>query len=305
MTTKIYAVLVNWNGVSDTLACVKSLQRAVRRGFTLDIVVVDNGSTDNSPETLRKNYSGDNKVHLILSRKNNGFTGGNNKGISYALKREADFVLVINNDTEVHQDLVINLFEAFKDNSSVGITSPKIYFSPGFEYHKKYKTSHIGKIIWYAGGILDWNNVYGQNRGVDEVDQGQFNQVEEIDFATGACMMIDSRLLKKIGYFNEKYFAYLEDVEFSWRTKLAGWKIIYVPSACLWHKVSQSSGIGSNLNDYFITRNRLLFGMKYAKLRTRLALIREAIRFVVNGRKWQKTAVIDFMTGNLGKGSFE
>jgi len=97
---------------------------------------------------------------------------------------------------------------------------------------------------------------------------------------------------------------YYEDIDLSMRIKKAGFEVLYIPSANVWHKVAQSSGIGSGLNDYFITRNRLLFGMRYAKLRTRFALYRESLRFLLSGRVWQRKGVLDFYLGRLGKGSW-
>ena len=97
---------------------------------------------------------------------------------------------------------------------------------------------------------------------------------------------------------------YLEDADLSLRMRRAGWKVLYTPYGHLWHKVAQSSGIGSDLNDYYITRNRLLFGMRYASLKTRLALYKESLRFLLDGRDWQKKGVMDFYLGRFGKGSW-
>ncbi len=152
---------------------------------------------------------------------------------------------------------------------------------------------------------MDWGNVYGENRGVDEVSSNKFNKVEQIDFATGACMFLNTDCLKEVGMFDEHYFMYLEDADLSVRIKKKKWKVLYVPKGILWHKVAQSSGIGSDLNDYFITRNRLMFGMRYAPIRSKLALIKESIKFLLTGRKWQKRGVLDFYSGNFGKGSFK
>ena len=146
--------------------------------------------------------------------------------------------------------------------------------------------------------------MYGTNRGVDEIDKGQYEKVEEIDFATGACFLARAKALRATGLFNEKYFMYLEDVELSQRMQAKKYKIVYVPKAKVWHKVAQSSGIGSDLNDYFISRNRLLFGFKYASLRTKVALIRESFKLFLYGRHWQAVGVRDFYVRKFGKGSW-
>jgi len=111
-------------------------------------------------------------------------------------------------------------------------------------------------------------------------------------------------MFQKIGLFDKKYFLYFEDVDLSLRVKKAGFKVIFCPKAKIWHLNSGSSGSGSSLHDYFITRNRLLFGMKYASLRSKIALIKESLELLKNGRKWQKIGVRDFYFRRYGKGSW-
>lgn len=302
--TKIFTVVLNWNQPKLTIECVDSLKKSkLDKEIDLKIVVVDNGSTDNSLYLLRKIKN----IEVMEVGRNLGFGGGNNIGIKYALDKNADYILIINNDTIVDKNLITELFKPFKKtNNKTGITSPKIYFAKGFEFHKdRYKKNDLGKVIWYAGGKIDWNNVYGENIGVDEVDMKQFEKEKEIDFTTGACFLIKRQALKDIGLFDDKFFMYMEDADLSIRLKKKHWKILYEPKAILWHKVAQSSGIGSDLNDYFISRNRLLFGMKYAKLRTKLALIRESIKLFVFGRHWQAVGVRDFYLRKFGKGSWQ
>lgn len=154
-------------------------------------------------------------------------------------------------------------------------------------------------------GDIDWANVYGTNHGVDEVDRGQYDKTKETDFATGSCMFLRCKALDDVGLLDEKYFMYFEDADLSQRMEKSGWKILYAPKATLWHKVAQSSAIGGELNDYYITRNRLLFGMRYAPLRTKFALVRESIKLAITGRKWQRVGARDFYLGRFGKGSWE
>lgn len=294
-------MILNWNGISDTLECLKSVNKLRVTSHELQVIVVDNGSTDDSVEKLKKQKG----IVLLENTENLGFAGGNNVGMKYAVENGADFVLVLNNDTIVAEDHLVHLIEAAENNPKAGIFSPKIYFAKGYEFHKDwYRKNELGKVIWYVGGIMDWANVMGSNYGVDDVDVGQYQDIREIDFATGACMFIRREVIEEIGYFDQKYFLYLEDADYSMRAKNKGWKVLFVPKARIWHKVSQSSGIGSALNDYYITRNRLLFGSRYASLRTKIALLREAFRFVISGRPWQKRGALDFFKRNFGKGSF-
>ncbi|HEX6977576.1 MAG TPA: glycosyltransferase family 2 protein [Patescibacteria group bacterium] len=304
MLPKVFIIILNWNGIDDTLACLESIKKLNVKDCGLGVIVVDNGSTDDSVEKLRKLVFREIDFRLVTTTTNLGFAGGNNVGIKYALESGADYVMILNNDTIVDKNLITELLKVAK-KEKVGAVSPKIYFAEGFEFHKdRYKKNELGKVVWYAGGKIDWKNVYGENRGVDEVDSGQFQNISNTGFATGACMFLSSQAIREVGMFDEKYFLYLEDADLSLRLKKKGWKVKYAPKAIVWHKVSQSSGIGSNLNDYFITRNRLMFGMKYAPIRARVALIRESIKFMLVGRKWQKRGVSDFYGGKFGKGSF-
>jgi len=165
----------------------------------------------------------------------------------------------------------------------------------------------LGKVFWYAGGVIDWANVKSVHRGVDEVDHGQYDENKEIEFATGCCMMIKREVLEKVGLFDKRYFLYYEDADLSVRIKKAGFSIYYAPKAFLYHLNASSSGgagRGNELQDYFLTRNQMFFGMKYAPIRSKIALIRQSLRLLSNGRREQKKAIQDFYLGRLGKGSF-
>jgi len=308
---KVSLVIINWNRPKDTLECLKSVEKSNIDRFKLQIITVDNNSSDNSVELIIKELTRIKKrsgitSEIIVNDKNLGFAEGNNVGMRHAVNHGADYVLLLNNDTVVDKNLIKNLLQAAKKYPHAGAISPKIYFAKGFEFHKKrYAAKEKGKVIWYAGGDFDWGNVYGTNHGVDKVDKGQFEKSKETDFATGACVLFPTKALKEVGYLNANYFMYFEDVQLSLRMKNRGWRIMYAPKAFLWHKVSQSSKIGSNLNDYYLTRNRLIFGMRYADMRARIALYKESLRFILKGRKWQKIGVRDFYLRRFGKGSWK
>ncbi|OGM16145.1 hypothetical protein A2V55_02310 [Candidatus Woesebacteria bacterium RBG_19FT_COMBO_37_29] len=303
--TKVFLVILNWNGYKDTLECLGSVSKVKPDNYDLHVVIVDNASTDNSVNYV-KNFKSDNfEFSILTNKKNIGFAAGNNVGIKYSLEKGADYVMILNNDTIIDKNLISGLLRTFREDPEVGVVSPKIYFAPGFEFHKKvYQSKDLGKVIWYAGGDMNWRNIYGTNHGVDEVDRRQFEKTIATDFVTGACAFFNAEALKDIGFFDEKYFLYLEDADISQRMRKGGWKVLYSPHGFLWHKVAQSSAIGSELNDYFITRNRILFGLKYAPLRTRGALVRESIKLLVNGRKWQKIGIKDYYLGKFYQGSW-
>ncbi len=294
---KIAVIILNYNGIDDTIDCLKSIRTLEKDGNNLEIIVVDNNSSDGSQEVLSKLKD----IHLIKNSSNLGYSGGNNVGIKYVLKKNSDFILILNNDTVVDKRLLMNLVEAAK---SADIISPKIYFSKGYEFRKSwYRGYDLGKVIWYAGGNIDWVNIIGKHIGVDEVDKNQYDKPRETDFATGACMFVKSEVLKKIGLFDEKYFLYLEDMDFCTRAQKAGFKIIYEPRAIIFHKNAQSvQGSGSELQDYFITRNRLLFALKFARLRTKLAVFKQVATQLNNPIK--RRAFLDFITGRFGKGTY-
>ncbi|QQS38658.1 glycosyltransferase family 2 protein [Candidatus Woesebacteria bacterium] len=302
---KVAIIILNWNKPGLTLECLESLDQLQVDNYKLQVIVVDNASSDDSKDKLSNIKLQKAAYKLLVNKENYGFAKGNNIGIKYAIKQGADYLVLLNNDTKADSKLIVELLREIYSNPSAGILSPKIYFAKGYEFHKeRYKKHNLGKVIWAVGGNVDWNNIYGTNRGVDEVDTGQFDEVDEVDFASGACLFVKAEVIKKVGMFDEKYYMYLEDMDFSERVRKAGFQICFVPKAVVWHKVSQSSQIGGYLNDYFISRNRLLFAMKYASSRTKFAIMREAVRLLVHGRKWQKIGIKDYVLGNLEKGSW-
>ncbi len=301
---KLAIVIVNYNTPLDTLECLASLKKAtLPKGLILETTLVDNASSDDSVELIKKKYP---EIKLIISLQNLGFAGGNNLGIKAAMSEKPDWIMLLNSDTLVDKTFFQELQKGSVNDPQVGALSPLIYFASGFEFHRdRYKKKDLGKVIWYGGGQMDWANVYGTHKYVDQVDKGQVSQAVETDFATGACLIVRAKVFQAVGLLNEDYFLYLEDLEFNQRVKLADWKVMIDPGPKIWHKVSRSSGgIGSPLNEYFITRNRLNFGMRYAPWRTKIALVREAVKQLMVGTQIQKLAIKDFLIGRYGKGSY-
>ena len=300
---KLAVILLNYNTSKDTVVCLKSLATAkIPGGMAVTVYVVDNGSSQPLPDVSQL------FPHIVRldSKINLGFSGGNNLGLTAALKDGATHILLLNNDTYVDQSFFTSIYQSVIIQPQIGIVSGKIYFAPGFEFHaKRYSKKDLGKVIWYAGGSYDWANALGSHAHVDEVDSQKLSSAQPTDFATGCCLLFRAEVASQIGLLNPDYFLYLEDLEFCQRARLRGWKIYFDPSIVLWHKVSRSAGgSGSKLNDYFITRNRLLFGLTYAPLRTKLALIRESVKMLMTGTPPQRLAVLDFYSHKLGKGSF-
>ena len=302
---KVSIVVLTWNGLKLTLDVLKDIGKLKTAGLSAETIVVDNGSKDGTQEKLRHYKLPNMAFRLIENEKNLGFAEGNNVGMRDAVEKGADYVLLMNNDVIVPPDFLVQLIEVAKADKKIGLLAPKMYFAKGYEFHKdRYKRNDLGKVIWYAGGLIDWDNIYASHRGVDEVDKGQYDRQEKTVVVNAACALIRKEVIKDIGYLDKKLFAYWEDADYSERARRAGWRVVYTPKVSLWHKVAQTSGIGSDLNDYFLTRNRLVFGMRYARLRTKLALIRESFRLILFGRKWQKIGTVDFYLRRMGRGSW-
>ncbi len=298
---KIGIIIVHWKNKKQISKCLDSIALIKTKTYQYQTILVDNASGDSLNEFTEK-YP---KIVIIRNSENLGFSGGYNIGIKHALTLKSDFVFILNDDTYVHPLILDNLFNTQKKYNA-GIVSPKIYFAPHYEYHKKrYISNQLGKVIWFAGGKFDWVNLIGYHKGVDQVDVGQFNNEKEEDFATGAGMLIQRKVFEQIGLLDERYFLYYEDLDFSFRARLKGFKLLFSPQAIMWHSNAGSSSSGSALQDYYITRNRFLFTMQYSSFSKKLVMLGEGIRLLAYGRHWQKLGIIDYALKRYGKGSFK
>ncbi|MCL4383976.1 glycosyltransferase family 2 protein [Patescibacteria group bacterium] len=304
---KIAIIILNWKQPDLTIDTLKSFLNITHANFQFHIFLLDNGSGDGSYGKLSEFSQNNTYITLLKSDDNLGFAKGNNFVISQVLKLGYEYILLANNDIIVKPDFLEKLVDVLDKNRRVAAISPKIYFAPGHEYYtQRYHKKDLGKVIWALGGKIDWNNIYGSNLKIDEVDHGQFDiPTKHIDFLSGCCCLIRGEVLKNTGLFNEKYFMYLEDADLSTRFKLHGYEIMVYPQSVIWHLNSGSSSASSPLHSYFISRNRLIFGLSYASLRTKLALIRESIRKLLISRdRWEKQGILDFYLGRWGRGSW-
>lgn len=295
-------ILINYNSKSDTDECLKSLAALKTKGFTYSVVVVDNGSlqTYTLPRSLAKHK----KFEVVRSEANLGFTGGNNLGMYYSIEKyNSDYVVLLNNDTVVDPQFLQKLLDCSEAHPDYGLICPKIYFYKGNEFHQKsYVRTQLGKVLWYAGGSIDWFNLAAFHRGVDEVDYGQFDMFGDVDFATGCCVLIKREVLEKVGTFDKRFFLYFEDVDLSVRAKRAGYGIGYCPESIVWHKNAGSSGgAGSKVHNYYIARNRLLFAFKHGDNRVKMIGLRILLQYIFAGTIYQRVAVWHFILGRFGK----
>lgn len=300
-------IIIHFNGEEDTRECLKSILINHANHKNLHIILVINSFLEKEAiqrqnqfaQSLKRDYP---QIYIIENEGNSGFTRGNNLAIKTALGLGCEYLMLLNNDTVVSLELLEKLIAFSKTDPRIGLISPKIYFAPGFEYHKnRYQSSEKGKVIWYAGGVMDRDNVYAGHRGVDEVDNGQFDRVTDTDFATGCCMLIPKKTIDKVGLLDEKYFLYYEDIDYSERVRKAGMKIIYYPKAFLWHKNASSSGKpGSNLHIYYQNRNRLYFGFKYSSGRTKKSLFFDSLKLAFRGGVYPRS-IADYYLGKMGE----
>jgi len=299
---KLCTVILEYQNPKMTMDTIISLKQAtVPKNVLHRIIVVDN--TPIPDGTLKKALKKFKNIKYVETLQNTGFAKGNNLGIQEGLEKKSDYFLLLNNDVLVDKNFLKFMLKTIQAKADMVV--PKIYFAKGYEFHKdRYKKSQLGNVIWYAGGKMDWDNVYSKHIGINEVDKGQFDQEKELEFANFCSLMIKKQVFEKVGLLGEDYFLYWEDADFSKRAYDAGFKQIYQPKAKIWHKNSGSSGSGSKLHDYYLTRNRLIFGLKYARLRTKLALVKESLIKLFIGREGEKKGIIDYYLRRLGKGNF-
>jgi len=236
----VSVISINYNQARVTCDMVASLRRVTYPN--LEIIVVDNASPSDNPDSITEQFP---EVQLIKSAQNLGFAGGNNLGIAQA---KGEYLLFLNNDTEVEPDFLEPLVELFENNPKAGIASPKIKYFDG---------EHL---IQYAGsrGINPWTG-RSITIGHLEADRGQHNTSAATALADGAAMLVPRRVLAAVGPMPELYFLYYEELDWCERIKNAGFTCHYVANSTIYHKESVSVGKSSVLKTYYMNRNRLLF----------------------------------------------
>lgn len=292
MSKKIGIVIVNYNGEKYQNDCLKTVYASSYEN--LDVVIIDSGSKDRSIEKAREIYP---TAHYLLQEENIGVAKGNNIGIKYAIdKLHVDYVLLLNNDVELDADTINNLVnEASPDK----IVVPKIYY---YEPHD---------MLWFAGGNLVWEKGESKHRGNFETDQGQYDKKIEITYAPTCCMLIHKSVFERVGYIDETVFMYYDDTDFCARVVDIGIRIMYIPCAVLWHKVSSAGGgADSKIQVYYMTRNKLYYMDKHrdklkfpAKPYTYIKLLTKYIisPFYKRNDKFILKAWIDYHQGKMGR----
>ena len=241
--------ILNWNREADTLECLDSVAHLTYPSFS--VVLVDNGSTDGSPDAIVQ--WGRENLPLVLMRnaENMGFVRGSNQGMRHALAAGTDYVFLLNNDTVVEPNVLDILVRAAECSDEIGMVGPKIY-----QYGKSKILDSAGTraIPWLAQGFLV---------GHGEEDRGQYDASAEMPYITGTALLVKRAVLEKVGLMDEDYFCYFDDFDWGMKAREAGYKLHLEPEAVVHHKGSQTAGLNSPFYMRHMIRSRILFARKH------------------------------------------
>lgn len=237
----ISVIVVNWNRRDLLRACLQSLMMQTK--VQIQLIVVDNGSTDGSVEMITLEFP---NTQVIQNGKNLGFCQANNQGIRAA---RGELIALLNNDAEAEPDFLRELSRVFEGNCSVGMAASKIVV-----FSDPRRIDKAGHLMWPDG--------QNRGRGTGALDQGQFDVEEEVLWPDGCAAMYRREMLEQIGGFDEDFFAYGDDAELGLRARIAGWTCIYNPSAVVRHHRGATLGTGSVKRLSLIERNRVLLAAK-------------------------------------------
>ena len=246
---KIAVIIINWKKYDLTLNCIDSVLKSSYKNFK--IILIDNESQNSFPDEINKSE----KIHVIKNENNEGFSKANNQGIRYSIKNGFDFVLLLNNDTLIKNDLIDSLVQQ-SSTLNQKIIQPLIL-------------NYDGSKIWNAGGKI--NNFFGTFETLKKGKNFKSNR-NLTEWFTGCCVLIKSEVFSEIGYFDERFFAYYEDVDFSIRLKKMGYSIALMTDSYLQHyesasskSINKSEGNLSPYVHYLNIRNHILLLKKHSK----------------------------------------
>lgn len=239
-TLLISVIVLNWNGSQLLDQCLSSLM--LQTYSPLEIIVVDNASTDHSIDFIKDKFPG---IKLIVNERNLGYGAGNNIGIRESRGR---YIMILNNDTRVEPDCIEELRKSIEKNNKYGACAAKILLKSD------------ESLIDAAGMVIGLDGVSIGGGRLEKKDH--FHVEKEVFFASGCAGLYRREMLEEIGLYDEDFFAYAEDTDLGWRARLAGWKSVYNPKAVVYHLHSASSGTYSHLKAYLVERNRIWVAIK-------------------------------------------
>lgn len=295
-------IILNYNGIDDTIECLASLRKIDYDNY--QVIIIDNNSKNDEGNALKEKF-GD-YITLIQNKTNEGFAGGNNIGITHALRHGVDYVLLLNNDTTVDPAFLTELAKPLKRETNVGITTSKIYYYNSPE------------IIWYAGATFNTFSGLSNHHGVGQKDGNAFAHAKKVDRASGCSMLVRAKIFQDIGLLDDNYFLYFEESDFCRRANARGTYTLFVPSSKVWHKVSRTSVLDSPAYIYYYNRSHLYFAKKFfGNAHFFLFLIYFSIRSMIfsaywiahfGGKGWQKVRMLkkayaDFFRNKMGNQS--
>jgi len=262
-------ITLNMDQTDVTVEFLKSLSVSSYKNF--EIIIVDQNSKEDPTDKLTKAYP---DIILIKSKKNLGFTGGNNLGISHS---KGEFIFCVNNDTIITETLIEELVEPLMHNNvNIGVTSPKIKY---YENPEIIQYAGTSKMNPYTGRTA------GNMKGVLDSKHPECSDSYQTYYAHGCAMMINYKVIEDIGFLDDDYFIYYEELDFSERVHKAGYKIWYVGSTYILHKESITVGKNSLFKEYYHTRNRILFMRKHKKNNFNLFIYYLFFIFVITPKK--------------------
>lgn len=255
MPKAVAVILVNWNTPAFTADCIRSLMEYCD-GELFDIVVVDNGSTDGSLQTLGAEFS---ELTYIDNKENLGFAEGNNRGLQYSIDAGYEYSLVINTDTLVDEDIVTALVTHLNTHPQAAAVQPAIFW-----LHKRTK-------LW--NGPCGFNALLGITYSKTQDSVQKLTAYQEVEWITGCCILIRNSALKAAGLFNKQFFLYYEDVELSYRLRSYGYEVHYLPTSKMYHEAGGSGksstksaeGFLNPFIHYYTSRNHIWFLRKYGR----------------------------------------
>ena len=294
----VMVFILNYEQLQLTSDCIESLLKSDFRD--IDVVVLDNGSRVDASAVLQSRFP---SIAAFRSERNLGCAGGRNFGIRHFLKHsDAAYLFLLDNDTVVDARAVGELVRLVKQDTGIGIVSAYLY------YHDRPDTIHMG-----GGGFITWwKGVFHGLRQGEKRREGEFER--EVDFVPGGLVLARREAVRKAGVFDERYFIYLEDPDWCFRVKRAGFRMVATARASILHRVSTSVGMESPLFYYYRTRNRLLFMKKNARLIDRarflfyfpFELAANTIPTLVLNRMWAQlrgvlVGTFDHLVGRYGQ----
>lgn len=270
MSAARYCVVIpNWNGQKLLGSCLDSLHTQTQSAH---VIVVDNGSVDGSVDFVKKHYDW---VELIELPKNRGFAGGVNVGIKRAMELGAEWVALLNNDAVADKQWLKQLAETADISSKCGIVTSKILRIDG---------KHLDST---GDFYTTWGLPFP--RGRNEFDQGQYDSETDVFSGSGGASLYRVRMLKQIGLFDEAFFAYFEDVDLSFRARLAGWQVAYEPTAIVHHHVNATSSQLGSFSLYHSSKN---FTLLYFKDMPASLFFKYYVLFSLQLLRWSITSLL-------------